>query len=362
MAGTSSRNEDYASLIGSKKRIPLKISFFIDAYHFLLSCRRLTEEKRYYYVKGLGRDHIPTDVGFRDLPIEPETAATGHAILDSLSRKIVDRMVQLSEKELGLSLYWLGRSEKSRIVWESALGDDEWIASEKKAIESADAVVDLEQTYNVYAGKPPTKSYLKRVYKNKLREGNIDEGSFAHQLLTENIKLAEDRKLKTSFKNDPLNLDEYENFLEELTKNYAFEDDSGSQHYANEDDRGSHRLGLGVTRVDVANTGTVSLGEKGVDAYLMLGLLDELENSETSAICLISNDSDHYPIVERMKEQSSRPFFLGVTGPKKRVSSSLRSTVGDEWIVPLDGFSDVNQEFPYLSSEWMVALGLATKT
>jgi hypothetical protein len=351
MAGTNSRNEDYASLIGNKKRVPLKISFFIDAYHFLLSCRRLTVEKQYYYVKGMGRDHIPNYVRFGDLPIEPETAATGHAILDSLSRKIVDRIVQQSEKELGLSLYWLGRSEKSRIVWESALGDDEWIASEKKAIESTDAVVDLEQTYNVYAGKSPTKSYLKHVYKRELDGGTIDEGSLAHQLLTENIKLAEERKLKTAFQNDPLSLGAYENFLEELTKNYA-----------HEDDRGSHRLGLGITRVDVANTGTVSLGEKGVDAYLMLGLLDELENSETSAICLISNDSDHYPIVERMKEQSSRPFFLGVTGDKKYVSSPLRNAVGNEWIVSLDGFSDMNQEIPYLSSEWMVALGLATKT
>jgi hypothetical protein len=351
MAKTSSRNEDYASLIGSKRRIPLKISFFIDAYHFYLSCQRLTKEKRDYYVKGLGRDRIPTYVGFGDLPIEPETAATGHAILDSLSRKIVDRMVQLYEKELGQSFYWLGRSEKSRIVWESALGDDEWIASEKKAIESADAVVDLEQTYNVYAGKSPTKSVLKRRYKGELEYGNIEEGSSAHQLLIENIKLADERKVKIAFRNDPVSLDAYDNFLEELTKNYA-----------PEDDRGSHRLELGITRVDVTNTGTVSLGEKGVDAYLMLGLLDELEVSETSAICLISNDGDHYPIVERMKELSSRPLFLGVTGDKKRVSSRLSSTVGDEWIVSLDGFSDMNQEIPYLSREWMVALGLATKT
>ena len=72
--------------------------------------------------------------------------------------------------------------------------------------------------------------------------------------------------------------------------------------------------------MDVTNTGTVSLGEKGVDAYMMLGLLDELENTETSAVCLVSNDSDHFPIIGRIKKLSSRPFFLGVTGPKERVS------------------------------------------
>jgi hypothetical protein len=352
MSKASFSYEDYTSLIESKKHIPLKISYFIDAYHFFLNCQQLTKEKQDYYVKGKGRGHIPNDVGFGDLPTEPENAATGHAILDSLSRKIVDRMVQLSEKELGLSLYWSGRSEKNRVAFESALGllDDEWMASTMNAIESADAVVNLEQTYNVYAGKSPTKSDLKRVYERELRNPNIKEGSRAYQRLTENIKLAEKRKLKIAFQSEPTSLDAYESFLEELTKNYVLEDD-----------RGSHRLEFGITLVNVTNTGMVGLKEKGVDAHLMLGLLDELENSETSAICLISNDNDYYPIVDRMKKQSSRPFFLGVTDPKKFIAAQLRSSVGNKWIVSLDGFSDINQEIEYLSSEWKVALGLTTK-
>ena len=128
--------------------------------------------------------------------------------------------------------------------------------------------------------------------------------------------------------------------------------------YGKREEKRDHDLKLAITRIDVASAGTISLGEKGVDAYLMLGLLDELDNSETSAMCLISNDSDYYPIVERIKETSLRPFFLASTVPIQRVSSALRQVVGKEWIVSTTSTDDLKgKELSYMSDEWLEAIG-----
>ena len=48
--------EEFEKIVSSKSIIPLKIVFFIDAWHFRLACRQLTIQKKKIEIENSRRD------------------------------------------------------------------------------------------------------------------------------------------------------------------------------------------------------------------------------------------------------------------------------------------------------------------
>lgn len=340
--------EKINSLRSRKEIVPLRIVLFVDGWHFRLACETITKEKKNMWVKSKQSHGFGTPSHPSTLPIAPELSWTGLAILESIANKISQRMIDLVTSELGQKLVpayprWTLSDMESQVEIKRRLNQ----------MEECDALVDEIQLLKIYAAEPPSPTDLRKKFQGALNSGRYEKGSRGYNLLKENIELAAKRKLKPWHNKRPRNFEEYERFLHDLV------------HFTSrkESDE-NHQIKFAITRIDVhthPETHGVTISEKGVDANLILGLLDELKNSKTSAMCLISNDSDYYPIVERIKETSTRPFFLGSTIPARTISSALRQTVGDEWIISVTSIKDIKNQLPYfMSPEWAEALGQNT--
>ncbi len=252
---------------------------------------------------------------------------------DYFGIEITNRMVNLTSKHLKRNLLPIPKMELK--IYPNQFKK---LCSD---IRECDGLVNTLTVMKVFAGRPPNPQSLRRQFKRALNSNRYEEGSAGYSLLIENIELSSEGKMKTVFERNPISFSDYDDFLTDLVK------------YGEEEERKSHSLTYAITRIDVADAGTVSIREKGVDAHLMLSLLDELEESETSAICLISNDSDYYPIIDRAKKTSSKPFFLGSLVPNQYISSSLRRSVGDEWIVSVNSMKELKEISWHNSVEWL---------
>jgi uncharacterized LabA/DUF88 family protein len=111
-------------------------------------------------------------------------------------------------------------------------------------------------------------------------------------LLEENLELVRHRKVRSRFGVN--NIGEYEQFINSFNN------------------RELDQTNFAVNRYDAGDDGGIWLKEKGVDAMLIMGMLDAKDDPDTDAICLFSNDSDFYPVLDRSKEESTRPLFLAV--------------------------------------------------
>lgn len=323
--------EEFEKIVSSKSIIPLKIVFFIDAWHFRLACRQLTIQKKKIEIENSRRDGLFFDP--KKLNIDVELSATGHMLRDYFGIEITNRMVNLTSKHLKRNLLPIPKMELK--IYPNQFKK---LCSD---IRECDGLVNTLTVMKVFAGRPPNPQSLRRQFKRALNSNRYEEGSAGYSLLIENIELSSEGKMKTVFERNPISFSDYDDFLTDLVK------------YGEEEERKSHSLTYAITRIDVADAGTVSIREKGVDAHLMLSLLDELEESETSAICLISNDSDYYPIIDRAKKTSSKPFFLGSLVPNQYISSSLRRSVGDEWIVSVNSMKELKEISWHNSVEWL---------
>ena len=65
--------------------------------------------------------------------------------------------------------------------------------------------------------------------------------------------------------------------------------------------------------------------EKGVDTRLTLDIQKDMLLNKADLFCIITNDTDFYPVLEEAKEQKKFLFYCSVV-PKNRISSELRKS------------------------------------
>lgn len=98
-------------------------------------------------------------------------------------------------------------------------------------------------------------------------------------------------------------------------------------------DRYKWQSALGKRIVRINDAGRKSDSEKGVDARLVIKACDIAADKNMKWVCLITNDSDYVPAIERLLERG-KSVYLAPMCDEKFISTDLRNTIGGENIYP----------------------------
>ena len=297
------------TLLESKAVHPAQFHFFVDGFNFFLRCQK-EAERHADYVQWLFEnwsDDYPTP----DVKIDARVlAGVGRTLLYNAQSHITEQFIEMG-KEVGHA--FVSASD----VFLAALWDDKsWMNREIEKVKDASAILDSYYIVDLFAAKPPSTKAIKRKISDKLKYYRGQEGDSGWRLLEENLELADERKVKNRFGriND---IGKYEQFIDHFNQ------------------RGLDRTNLAINRYDIGDDGGFWLKEKGVDAMLIMGMFDAKNDRETDAICLFSNDSDFYPVLQRIKEDTTRPLFLAVIDDGKPISKMLEQSVGEESVIKI---------------------------
>ena len=271
-------------LLEGKTVHPVQFRFFVDGFNFYLRCQKEAERKAEYVLwlfENWSERPVP------DIVINADVLASiGRGFLSSAEDLIADKFIDMSEA-LDQSFVLASNIFTAARRLNSPLGE-----TEIDRIKSASAILDPYYVVDIYAAKPPTTDELKRMILKKLRNQRGKNRESGRRLLEENLELVRHRKVRSRFGVN--NIGEYEQFINSFNN------------------RELDQTNFAVNRYDAGDDGGIWLKEKGVDAMLIMGMLDAKGDPDTDAICLFSNDSDFYPVLDRSKEESTRPLFLAV--------------------------------------------------
>jgi hypothetical protein len=311
-------------LAEGKKVRPLQFRFFVDGYNFYVGCKREVKRQEKYvrslYEEWAEHPAPPTPINAGVL------AATGRELMRNAEAEILanildteleatnTKSLRVTEADINAESFDFGVSEKNPFVLASNIAIsalNKGSPSELERIDAASVVIDPYYILDFYAGGKPDIERMKTDLWFQRKKGKIKTVQ-----LEEGLKLLNEGKFKRGG-NKVTDLNEYQKFVESFN-----------------DSRPLDQVHHAITRFDHIEGGTFKLSEKGVDAKLMLGLFDALEENNVDAICLFSNDGDYYPILERIKEvQPSLPVFVASLGDVKRVSRPLKEAVGEKFII-----------------------------
>ncbi len=298
--------ERIEKFVDGKPVLPVQFRFFIDGYKFYLDCHKEASHHA-DYVRRLYENwsEHPTP----KTPIDVEVLySIGRGILQAAEDSITAKFIQLGTEA----------GETFIPAFDLALGALTTSSTREDKINTATAVIDPFYTVDIYAGeKPNIKGVQRRIWQN-LKNYHGQKGDAGWELLQENSLLLQEGKYKNN-SGIIKDCEEYEQFIQSF-----------------EVGRSLDQTHLAITRYDIKERGGIYLSEKGVDAKLILGLIEAKDASDTDAICLFSNDTDYYPILEWIKANTDTPVFLAVLDGHKSVSQELKKTVGN------DGIIDVN--------------------
>ncbi len=326
--------------IKDKPVVPVQIRIFVDGFNFYLNCQREAKRKS-EYVKSLYENYSKKPAP--ETPIDAKILAEiGRWCLVMAQIDITDKLIGIgtnndqsliSASEINIAAHQIPIRAKMKISYDS---------EREKRISEATAIIDPYYIVDIFSGDFPNIPLIQWVLKKNLKDYCGPDNDPQSLLLKENIELLHEGKYKND-KGDVRNINEYEQFIQLIESNRDLDE--------------SHRA---KTRFNIGGHGGVYLSEKGVDAKLILGMLEAKDAPETDIICLFSNDSDYYPILEHIKENSDIPTFLAVQNEYKFVSKALKETVGEENIIEIIStvmpWGDINesQEFDRLQYEEMV--------
>lgn len=296
--------EKIQGLIEGKPVHSVQFRFYVDGYRFYQDCEH--EAKRQAgYVRWLFDNWSKKPVP--DLPINSDVlAAVGRQILQRAERCIAERFIEM------------GAATGQTFILATDVAVDavgKITPDIVERVNEASAILDPFYTVDIYAAKQPSVDDFQRRIKYALKYYRGTKGDSGWKRLEENYRLVEEGRYKNRF-GTVRDFSEYEQFISQFEGGKAME-----------------QTHLALCRYGAGDDGGLWQKEKGVDAMLFMGLFDAKNDPDTDAICLFSNDSDYYPILDRIKEETPRPLFLAVLDDGKSVSKMLRRAVGDDFVV-----------------------------
>jgi hypothetical protein len=295
--------ERIQTLIEGKPIIPIQVRFFIDGYRFYKICQK--EAKRQEeYVHWLYENWTNSTVP--DIDIGPEVLNNiGRQLIRASGESIVDSLINLNLDE-GDSIILASDAVISAI--------EESSPKLVERINDASAIIDPFSIVDIFGGAKPNIRDIQRRLWQDLHDYQGTKGDRGWKSIEENLKLLSEGKFRDKY-NKIRNIEEYSQFIN------GFDVDAKLDQ--------AH---LAITKYQIEG-GRVALNEKGVDAKLILALIDAMDEKAADAMCLFTNDTDYYPVIERIKENTHIPVFLATLDGDYRLSRELRQIVGEEKIV-----------------------------
>jgi uncharacterized LabA/DUF88 family protein len=90
---------------------------------------------------------------------------------------------------------------------------------------------------------------------------------------------------------------------------------------------------LGYRKTQISNYGNFTSKEKQVDVQLTIAGVDAAHSDKIDWVCLVTNDSDYAPLIERLKKANKDVFLLGFGAPSRQ-AGLLKEAVGSSNILP----------------------------
>jgi hypothetical protein len=299
----------------------LQFRFFVDGYNFYLGCQ---EEVRIQanYVRSLYKEwaeHLTPQT-----PTDARVLATiGRELLRNVEESILTKVLNaelgavdtksllITKADHYVNSFEFDVAEQLPYVLASYIALNRNSPEILERIKAASVIIDPYYILDFYAGRTPNIEAMKSKLWAQYKSGELD--TIQHQ---REMKLLNEGKYRDQSGREK-EIFEYQEFVE----SFAISRPLDQVHKA-------------MTRFDYIKGGAFKLSEKGVDAKLMLGLFDALEEGNVDAICLFSNDGDYYPILKRIKEdQPSLPIFVAAMGDVGRISGLLKDVVGEEFVI-----------------------------
>jgi len=295
--------EKIQNLIKEKPVYPAQFQFFIDGYHFFLNCQH-EARRQVEYVSWLFENWSEKPVP--DLKIDSiALAKVGHQLLGRAQGCIAERFVEMGN----------ATDQTYILATEITVGAMGKVSPAiVKRTKEASAILDPFYTVDIYAAEVPSVAAFQRRIEDAMKNYRGKRGDRCWELLKENHSLVTNGRFKNQF--GEVNFNEYEKFITHFEGGKAM----GQTH-------------LALYRYGTADDGGLWMKEKGVDALLIMGLIDAKDDPGMDAMCLFSNDSDFYPVLDRIKEETSQPLFLAVLDDGRYVSKMLTHSVGDDRVV-----------------------------
>ena len=195
--------------------------------------------------------------------------------------------------------------------------------------ESCEAFIVTNQATDIFVGAPINRDRIRWILNKELQDTRRRGDSNSEAMLIENIALLDDGKLKN--RSCVIDLNSYEEFFDLIIEKINNSD-----------------IKFGVTKHRVTGYDGVRLNEKGVDALLIMSVLDDIHNGGSNCFCFFTNDSDYFPVVERIKKANGIPFLF-YSNTNQRIARELISAFGNDFCVPIE-LSQPNFSFDFPSS------------
>jgi uncharacterized LabA/DUF88 family protein len=331
------------NLISLTKPVEIRNKFFIDTYNFYLVCNEIATEQEQYIKAACawaGKESPKLTV---NSAVVSEIAVS---LLNWCERFLADKYAEfyrlrgddvLTSHEIGMLAINLAYDKRKT----SRETDTQQPTDMHQSVDPPGELFRIENKFEgtLFAATPPDTGYLRRRLSQSL--ATKDEGSRAAQDIRQRLKLLDEGKIPNSFKTYDMKM--YQDFLRNLTDETVGLDSK-----------------FGYTRLNVDDYGGARISEKAVDTHLIMNVMDNLNDPKLGVLCLFTNDSDFYPLVERAKAHGKQVFIFN--GAKRRAKKleelvkpenfvSLKETVnsislcwGDQ--LP-SGFEEFEQHYGY---------------
>jgi uncharacterized LabA/DUF88 family protein len=102
-----------------------------------------------------------------------------------------------------------------------------------------------------------------------------------------------------------------------------------------QDDEVGWRVGLGLRQIRISKNAQVISKEKAVDTRFVITGCDCASDPQVSWVCLVTNDADYVPVVERLLENKKSVFWLPMDEDRSR-SRELANVIRPNMLVEKD--------------------------
>jgi len=187
--------------------------------------------------------------------------------------------------------------------------------------------IKFKFNYSIYRAKLDANNYIE-FFKKRLRIENLTVAQ--KNFYSENIELLKKNKIRlqvSSQKISDLNYrNNYYEKLESMTK--------------------------GESKYGFLKFNAFSFGEKAVDSRLIMDCQESMMNGNADIHCVLSNDTDFYPLFEKAKEIKKELYLCSVV-PQKTIAKNLRDIVDAKNIFHIK-YVDLEAMFhKVLGTDWM---------